>query len=45
MASAQPTGVWMCALRGSMATATAGAVWTATGRIVRTDPTAALRVE
>jgi hypothetical protein len=28
-----------------IATATACAIWTATSRVVRTDPTAALRVE
>jgi ABC-type antimicrobial peptide transport system permease subunit len=46
MASAEPAGIWVC---GSAAivitTATACAIWTATSRVVRTDPTAALRVE
>jgi putative ABC transport system permease protein len=46
IASAEPTGVWICAAAACvMASATAGAVWTATNRIVRMDPTAALRVE
>jgi putative ABC transport system permease protein len=46
IAIAEPTGVWICiAAAFVMATATAAAVWTATNRIVRMDPTAALRVE
>jgi putative ABC transport system permease protein len=46
IASAEPTGVWICVGAAFvMATATAAAVWTATNRIVRMDPTAALKVE
>jgi ABC-type antimicrobial peptide transport system permease subunit len=46
MASAQPTGIWMCGSAAiTVAIATACAVWIATSRVVRTDPTAVLRVE
>ena len=46
IASAEPTGFWTCVVGASvLATATAVAVWTATERIVRMDPTAAIRVE
>jgi putative ABC transport system permease protein len=46
MASAEPNGIWMCASAAiAIAAATACAVWTGTSRVVRTDPTAALRVE
>jgi ABC-type antimicrobial peptide transport system permease subunit len=44
--SAEPTGLWICATAASvLAATTAGAVWTATDRIVRMDPTAALKAE
>jgi predicted permease len=44
--SAESAGLWMCATAASvLAATTAAAVWTATGRIVRMDPTAALKVE
>jgi putative ABC transport system permease protein len=43
---ADPTGPWTCALAAAALAATAAlAVWTATGRIVGMDPTAALRAE
>jgi ABC-type antimicrobial peptide transport system permease subunit len=46
IASAAPTGIWICAAAASVLAATASAaVWTATGRIVHMDPTAALRAE
>jgi ABC-type antimicrobial peptide transport system permease subunit len=46
MAHAEPTGPWTCAVAAAALAATAAlAVWTATGRIVRMDPTAALRTE
>jgi putative ABC transport system permease protein len=46
MASAEPVGIWMCGSAAlTIATATAFAIWTATSRVVRADPTAALRVE
>jgi predicted permease len=46
MASAKPAGVWMqIAAAMAIAAATACAVWCGTSRVVRTDPTAALRVE
>ena len=46
MAHADATGPWTCALAAAALAATAAlAVWTATGRIVRMDPTAALRAE
>jgi hypothetical protein len=46
MTSAQPTGIWMCASAVlAIAVTTASAIWIATSRVVRTDPTAALRVE
>ena len=46
ISSAEPTGLWTCVIAALiLATATAAAVWTATNRIVRMDPTAALRVE
>jgi putative ABC transport system permease protein len=46
MASAEPAGIWICGSAAiAIAAATACAIWTATSRVVRTDPTAALRVE
>ena len=46
MTHADPTGPWTCAVAAAALAATAAlAVWTATGRIVRMDPTAALRAE
>jgi len=46
IASAEPVGVWTCAAAAAvLATVTAGAVWTATNRIVKMDPTAALKAE
>lgn len=46
MASAEPIGIWMSGSAAiAVVSATAGAIWTATSRVVRTDPTAALRVE
>jgi putative ABC transport system permease protein len=46
IAQAEPTGPWTCALAAAALAATAAlAVWTATGRVVRMDPTAALRAE
>ena len=46
IASAEPAGLWICAAAAFvLATSTAAAVWTATGRIVRMDATAALRVQ
>jgi hypothetical protein len=46
MASAEPTGIWICGSAAIViAAATACAIWTATSRVVRTDPTAALQVE
>ena len=46
IAHADATGPWTCALAAAALAATAAlAVWTATGRIVRMDPTAALRTE
>jgi putative ABC transport system permease protein len=46
LASAEPTGIWMCGSAAiTIAAATACAIWTATSRVVSTDPTAALRVE
>jgi hypothetical protein len=46
MAHAEPTGPWTCAVAAAaLAAGAALAVWTATGRIVRMDPTAALRAE
>jgi predicted permease len=43
---ADPTGPWTCAVAAAALAATAAlAVWSATGRIVRMDPTAALRAE
>jgi len=46
MAHAEPTGPWTCVVAAAALAATAAlAVWTATGRIVRMDPTAALRAE
>jgi putative ABC transport system permease protein len=46
MSSAEPTGIRVCGSAAiAIATATAWAVWTATSRVVRTDPTTALRVE
>ena len=46
IAHAEPTGPWTCAAAAAALAATAAlAVWTATGRIVQMDPTAALRAE
>jgi predicted permease len=46
IASAEPTGLWICTTAASvLAIATAVAVWTATDRIIRTDPTTTLKVE
>jgi hypothetical protein len=46
MAHAEPTGPWTCAAAAAALAATAAlAAWTATGRIVQMDPTAALRAE
>lgn len=46
IASAEPTGLWLCATAAAvLAVATALAVWTATERIVRMDPMAALKIE
>ncbi len=46
MVSAQPAGIALCAIAALfIASVTASAVWTATNRIVRMDPIAALRVE
>jgi putative ABC transport system permease protein len=46
MTHADPTDPWTCAVAAAALAATAAlAVWTATGRIVRMDPTAALRAE
>jgi predicted permease len=46
IAGVEPTGLWNCATAASvLAAATAVAVWAATDRIIRMDPTAALRVE
>jgi len=43
---ADATGPWTCAVAAAALAASAAlAVWTATGRIVRMDPTAALRAE
>jgi ABC-type antimicrobial peptide transport system permease subunit len=43
---ADPTGPWTCVVAAAALAATAAlAVWTATGRVVRMDPTAALRAE
>jgi predicted lysophospholipase L1 biosynthesis ABC-type transport system permease subunit len=46
IAQAEPTGPWACAVAAATLAASAAlAVWTATGRIVRVDPAAALRAE
>jgi hypothetical protein len=46
IATAEPTGAGTCAAAAALlAAAAATAVWTATSRIVRMDPTAALRAE
>jgi hypothetical protein len=46
MASAEPTGLLMSGSAAiAIGAATACAIWIATSRVVRTDPTAALRVE
>jgi putative ABC transport system permease protein len=46
MASAEPTGLWMCVAAAiTITAATAFAIWTATSRVVCMDPTTALRVE
>jgi putative ABC transport system permease protein len=46
IAGAESTGAWTCTgAAATLALAAALAVWTATGRIVRMDPTAALRAE
>jgi predicted permease len=46
IATAEPAGLWTCvAAAFLLVTATALAIWTATGRIAHMDPTAALRVE
>lgn len=46
VATAEPTGAWVCAAAAAILLATAAAaIWTAGGRIVRMDPTAALRAE
>ena len=45
MASAEPTGFWICVTAALVLTTAAASVWTATGRIVGMDPTTALRVE
>lgn len=46
MASAEPTGIGMCTSAAiAIVAATACAIWTATSRVVRTEPTAALRAE
>lgn len=46
IAGAEPAGLWTCAAAAALlATAAAVAVWIATGRIVRLDPTAALKTE
>ena len=46
IANAAPTGPWTCAAAvAALAVTAALAVWTATGRIVRMDPVAALRAE
>ena len=46
IAGAEATGTWTCvAAAATLACAAALAVWTATGRIARMDPTAALRAE
>jgi ABC-type antimicrobial peptide transport system permease subunit len=46
IAGAETTGVWTCAeAAATLAAAAALAVWTATSRIARMDPTTALRAE
>ena len=46
IAGAESTGAWTCAAAAAtLALSAALAVWTATGRIARMDPTAALRAE
>jgi hypothetical protein len=46
MASAEPPGIWLCGSAAlAIVAATGFAIWTATGRVVHTDPTMALRVE
>lgn len=46
IASAEPAGLWVCSAAALvLAVSTAVAVWTATGRITRMDPIAALRAE
>ena len=46
ISSVEPTGIWMCGSAAmAIAAATACAIWIATSRVVRTDPTVALRVE
>ena len=46
MSSAEPTGIWLCAAAAMAITAATGiAIWIGTSRVVRTDPTAALRAE
>jgi len=46
IAGIQPTGAAICAAAALTSAITAAtAVWNATGRIVRMDPTAALRAE
>ncbi len=46
MASVEPVGIWMCAGAAiAVGAANAASVWIATSRVVRTDPTTALRVE
>jgi putative ABC transport system permease protein len=46
MAGAESTGPWTCAIAAATLAATAAvAVWSATARVVRMDPTAALRAE
>lgn len=45
VASVEPPGLWICVIAVSVMAASAAAVWSATGRVVRMDPTAALKVE
>jgi predicted permease len=46
IAGAESTGPWICAAAAALlAISTGFAIWTATGRIVRMDPTAALKSE
>jgi putative ABC transport system permease protein len=45
IAGADSTGPWTCAVAATLATVAAAAVWTATGRVMRLDPMAALRAE